>query len=107
MPIIAKLSREFYERLGEDVVNELVELLNHVDERSRLDLKEIIEASEARVSARIDRLEAKLDQALEHMTTKESLALLESRVDKTLLAQTRWMLIAWVTIMAAILTQRF
>ena len=31
MPVTAKLSRTFYERLGDDVANELVEWFNQVD----------------------------------------------------------------------------
>ena len=31
MPVTAKLSKQFYDRLGEDIANELVEWFNAVD----------------------------------------------------------------------------
>ena len=41
MPVTAKLSRSFYEKLGEDVANELVEWFNQVDATYRTDLREL------------------------------------------------------------------
>ena len=35
MSITARLSKRFYDRLGEDVANELVALLNLIDSRNR------------------------------------------------------------------------
>jgi hypothetical protein len=70
MPVTAKLSRNFYEKLGDDVATELVEWFNSVDATYRADLRELNElnfarfdakveqrlaASEARLSAQIDR----------------------------------------------------
>jgi hypothetical protein len=40
MPVAAKLS-QVYETFGDDVVNELVEWLNHVDATYRLELREL------------------------------------------------------------------
>ncbi len=40
MPVTAKLSREFYDRLGDKVVDELVGLLNDVDATSKAELRE-------------------------------------------------------------------
>lgn len=40
MPITAKLSRNFYERLGDDVASELVEWFNSVDEEYRRQYRE-------------------------------------------------------------------
>lgn len=39
MPVTAKLSRHFYERLGDDVANELVEWFNAVDATYKADLE--------------------------------------------------------------------
>lgn len=41
MPVTAKLSRNFYEKFGEDVTNELVDWFNSVDATYRADLREI------------------------------------------------------------------
>lgn len=43
MPVTAKLSRKFYDRLGDDIANELVEWFNAVDSSYKSDLKEINE----------------------------------------------------------------
>jgi hypothetical protein len=51
MPVTAKLSRLFYERLGEQVANELVDWLNSVDLTYRSDLRDINELNYARFSA--------------------------------------------------------
>ena len=40
MPVTAKLSRKFYERLGDDVAAELVDWFNAVDATYKADLKE-------------------------------------------------------------------
>ncbi|MCR4340567.1 MAG: hypothetical protein NUW01_11870 [Gemmatimonadaceae bacterium] len=40
MPVTAKLSSRFYEKLGDDVTNELVTWLNAVDAEFRNDLRE-------------------------------------------------------------------
>lgn len=40
MPITAKLSRNFYERLGDDIASELVDWFNSVDEEYRRQYRE-------------------------------------------------------------------
>ena len=68
MPITAKLSRRFYEQFGDDVVNELVNLLNTVDANSRSDLRELNELNFARFDAKVEQRfaesEAKLEKRL-------------------------------------------
>ena len=51
MPVTAKLSKKFYETLGDDVANELVEWFNAVDATYREDLRTLNEANFARFSA--------------------------------------------------------
>ena len=41
MPVTAKLSRQFYERFGDEIANELVDWFNAVDTTYRAQLKEI------------------------------------------------------------------
>lgn len=72
MPVTARLSRRFYEKFGDDIVNELVEWLNQVDFAYRSELREQNELNFARFDARLReqnemnfaRFDAKLDQRL-------------------------------------------
>ena len=54
MPVTAKLSLKFYEKLGEDVANELVEWFNQVDATYRADLRELNELNFARFDAKLE-----------------------------------------------------
>ena len=60
MPVTAKLSKRFYDRFGEDIVNELVEWFNAVDATYRADLKEINELNFARFDAKLEQRLAEL-----------------------------------------------
>jgi hypothetical protein len=63
-PLTAKLSRRFYEKFGDEIVNELVELLNRVDTAYRTELREQNEANYARFEAKLDQRVAELGAAL-------------------------------------------
>ena len=65
MPVTAKLSRKFYEKLGDDVANELVEWFNAVDATYRSDLRELNELNFARFDAKVEQRFAQLDAKLE------------------------------------------
>lgn len=54
MPVTAKLSKRFYEVLGEDVANELVDWFNLVDATYRSDLRELNELNFARFDAKVE-----------------------------------------------------
>jgi hypothetical protein len=54
MPVTAKLSQKFYERLGDEIANELVNWFNAVDATYRSDLKELNELNYARFDAKVD-----------------------------------------------------
>ena len=58
MPVTAKLSRKFYEKLGDDVANELVEWLNAVDTSYRQEFKDLFEANFGQVRAEMAQLRA-------------------------------------------------
>ena len=64
MPVTAKLSRKFYERLGDDIADELVDWFNAVDATYKSELKETNDLNwkrfEDRLDSRIDRLRADL-----------------------------------------------
>ncbi len=74
MPVTAKLSRNFYEKLGDDVANELVEWFNLVDATYRSDLRELNELNFARFDAKLEQrvaeLDAKLDRRLAELETR-------------------------------------
>jgi len=53
VPVTAKLSRNFYEQLGDEIANELVEWFNAVDSDYKSDLKEINELNWNRFRAEL------------------------------------------------------
>jgi hypothetical protein len=61
VPVTAKLSKKFYEQLGEDVTNELVEWFNSVDATYRADLRELNETNFQRSDAKLEQRLAQLD----------------------------------------------
>ena len=65
MPVTAKLSKKFYEKLGEDVTNELVDWFNQVDATYRADLRELNELNFARFDAKLEQRVAELDAKFE------------------------------------------
>jgi CRP-like cAMP-binding protein len=65
MPVTAKLSRHFYERLGDDVANELVNWFNSVDLSYRADLERLNELNFQRFDAKVDQRFAQADAKLE------------------------------------------
>ena len=89
MPVTARLSKRFYEVLGEDVTNELVDWFNAVDLTYRTDLRELNELNFARFDAKLEQRLAELRSALqtEFRTTLHSL-----RADLL-----RWMFGFWAT----------
>ena len=108
MPVIARLSKRFYEVLGEDVANELVDWFNAVDLTYRTDLRELNELNFARFDARLEQrlaeLRAELRQELAELRTglhTEIAGLrLEFRTDlpqiRTELQQVRTELLRWM-----------
>lgn len=95
MPVTAKLSRAFYERFGEQVVNELVEWFNQVDATYRADLRELNESNFARFDAKLEQLRAEVRAEF-----AAGLRSLEGLIHRELREQTRFM----VGIMVALWT---
>jgi len=60
MPVTAQLSRAFYDKLGEEIANELVDWLNAVDATYRADLRQLNQANFARFDAKLDQRLAEL-----------------------------------------------
>ncbi len=65
MPVTAKLSKQLYEKLGEQVANELVDWFNQVDATYRADLRELNELNFGRFDAKLEQRIAQLDAKLE------------------------------------------
>ena len=79
MPVTAKLSKRFYEVLGEDLANELVDWFNAVDATYRADLRELNELNFARFDAKLEQRIAELRSDLETGLVRAD-ARLEQRV---------------------------
>ena len=66
MPITAKFSKKFYDTLGHDIADEMVDWFNRADETYRTDLYRINDLNfdrfEAKVEQRFVEFEAKVDQ---------------------------------------------
>jgi len=99
MPVTAKLSRQFYEKFGDDIANELVDWFNMVDATYRSELRELNELNYARFDAKLEqriaelraemyagfaRLEAKFDTKLTELESRfdTKLAQMETRLTK-------------------------
>ena len=120
MPITAKLSNKFYERLGDDVANELVEWLNLVDTSYRQEFRDLFEANFGRVEARLGGVEARVEARLGAMdariagleaTMNARMAGLEERLTSRMDAKLadlksellKWMFLFWIGTMGTVL----
>src|ERR1051325_5998211 len=61
MPITAKLSKEFYDKFGHPLVDELVNWFNQVDATYRTELRDLNEVNFARFDAKWEQRAAQLD----------------------------------------------
>ncbi len=114
MPVTAKLSRQFYEKLGDQIANELVEWLNAVDESVRGQLLELNERNWDRLRAELGARDARFDARLASMETQTNSrfvelaaqfdsrlvqmgAHVESRIGGVETRLMRWMVGLWLT----------
>jgi hypothetical protein len=67
MPITAKLSRKFYDKLGDDVANELVDWLNAVDDSYRSEFRDLFAANFGQVRAEVAALRTELRSEMESL----------------------------------------
>jgi hypothetical protein len=101
VPVTAKLSKRFYDLLGEDVANELVDWFNAVDLTYRGDLRELNELNFARFDAKLEQRLAELRAEL-RQTTAELRAELRQEIAqfrlevRTELQQVRTELLRWM-----------
>jgi hypothetical protein len=112
VPVTAKLSKRFYDVLGEDIANELVDWFNAVDLTYRTDLRELNELNFARFDAKLEQRLAELRGELlvelrtgmqqvrtemQQVRTELRTQLQEVRVELL-----RWMFGFWVTTLIGI-----
>jgi hypothetical protein len=91
VPVTAKLSKRFYDVLGEDVANELVDWFNAVDSTYRADLRELNFA----------RFDAKLEQRLAELRAdlRGDMGRLQEHMGRLRVDLLRWMFGFWATTM--------
>lgn len=103
MPVTARLSKLLYERLGEQVVNELVDWFNQVDATYRADLRDMNELNFARFDARLEQriaeLRSEMNVGFARMDAR--FEQLKTNIEQTLREQTRWFVAAWGALVVA------
>jgi len=95
MPVTAKLSRRFYEKLGDDVTNELVTWLNAVDAEFRNQLREANDRNWDRFRAELDTLSSRLTGEF-RSGLSELRAELRVEIHQESTRLLRWMFAFWV-----------
>lgn len=112
VPVTLKLSKQFYETFGEQVVNELVDAFNLVDATYRSDLKEMNESNFARFDSKQETRFAQFEQQFAQFEAKsegrfaqfeQRFGQLEVQIERSFNAQARFMLLGWATVLAAII----
>jgi CRP-like cAMP-binding protein len=109
MSVTPKLSREFYERLGKTAANELVGLLDHMYSVNRAELQQLNETNfvrfDARLEQRVTQLEARLEQRVGELRAyvDQRFAELSTTLERGLKEQTRWMFVAWASLLIPII----
>ena len=96
MPVTARLSKQFYDRLGEAVTNELVDWFNSVDAAYKSDLREMNEQNFARFDAKLEQRLAELRGEL-----RNEMRSLELTLERGLREQTRFFFLAWAVLLAS------
>jgi phage shock protein A len=127
MTVTAKLSQAFYDRLGHQVADEMVDWFNQVDAAYRSDLRELNELNFARFDAKLEQRFAESALALDQRFAKSALALeqrlsefargieqqitrlaldlksLEVTLMRQQVIQMRWMIGMWLAVFLAVI----
>lgn len=96
MPVTAKLSKAFYDRLGHDVADEMVDWFNQVDLSYRSDLRELNELNFAHFDAKLEQRLAEFE-----LRMNAAAAAQEIRVERRFGEQSRWLVGIWITVIVA------
>jgi hypothetical protein len=101
MPITARLSRLFYEKFGDDVAGELVDLLNTMDASYRSEYRELLDARLGQFAAELRGemavLKAELRGDMNRLRDELTVRLKSQEVRLI-----RWMVGLWLTSMLAL-----
>ena len=84
MPVTAKFSKEFYDKLGHRIADELVDWFNKVDAAYRSDFRELFELH-------FGRFDAKLEQRIAEVKGE-----LRGDMQRMEVRLIRWMFLFWV-----------
>ena len=101
MPMTARLSKAFYDKLGEEVANELVNWFNAVDATYRSELRDLNELNFARFDAKLEQriaeVKAELRQEVGALLTEmhAGLAALKTDIASTRADLLKWMFLYW------------
>ena len=101
MPVTARLSKAFYEQMGEQVTNELVAWFNSVDDTYRTELKALNELNFARFDAKLDQrvaeLRAEMQLGMHGLRADMQLSMRGLRTDMQALKGEliKWMFLFW------------
>ncbi|MBI4419928.1 MAG: hypothetical protein HY560_03815 [Gemmatimonadetes bacterium] len=95
----AKLSRQFYDKFGDEVTNELVNLLNQVDAASRDELRELNEANARRFEAKLEQFSAAIRADVARLESK-----FEQRTAELRAELLKWMFLFWATSALAVIS---
>ena len=98
MPITAKLSRRFYEKLGDDVANELAEWLNSVDASYRQELRDLFDANFGRVEAELRAQSSRLEGEMRALRSD-----VNARIDALRAELIKWMFLFWLGTIGTVL----
>lgn len=118
MPVTARLSRRFYDAIGDDAANDLVNWMNDVDATYRTDLLRLNDANLDRFSAEIARHAAELRGEMDRRFAElrgemdgrfaelrgemdRRFAELDTRLSQFEARMLRWMLVFWTGTMAS------
>jgi hypothetical protein len=101
VPVTAKLSKRFYDVLGEDIANELVDWFNAVDLAYRTDLRELNDLNFARFDAKLEQRLAQLRAEL-RVEFRTELQQVRAEVQQVRTDLLRWMFGFWVTTLLSI-----
>lgn len=104
MPVTAKLSKQFYEKLGDEVTNELVTWLNAVDDSYRQEFRDLFAANFGQVRAEMTQL--RVEMRAEMTQLRGDMGRMEARIDTKIEALKsellRWMFLFWVGTMGTV-----
>jgi hypothetical protein len=101
VPVTAKLSKRFYDVLGEDIANELVDWFNAVDLTYRSDLRELNELNFSRFDAKLEQRLAELRGELQ-VELRTGLQQVRTEIQQVRSELLRWMFGFWVTTLIGI-----